>query len=258
MTMKEFLKNNWFGILVTVAVIVLIMLFSRSCNNNQYLKDELARYENNLKAANDSLKNYKDGKYQCAEMRALQLRVDELNDSLKLERGKEPVTIIKYVAGITDTVYVNGDIIHDTVNIGNLCDRGVIAFHKENTFGKSSRLVDATVPYTIDSSCNINVGESTIALNQNIWIDANIYKNKKGETFLNLKTDYPNTTFNSGTAIVVTDGATNEKKKHFGVCFGATVGYGITINNNGALTARPAPYIGLGATIGWQPNKLKF
>ena len=256
--MKDFLKNNWLTLVVITGAIVLAILFARSCNRNEYLKSELARYENNLKAANDSLKNYKDGIYQCAEMRALQLRVDELEDSLKLERGKEPITIIKYITSIADTVYISGDIIHDTVNIGNLCDRGSISLHKENTFGRSSRLLDVSVPYTIDSSCNMEVGESTIALNQNIWIDASTYKDKKGETYLRLKTDYPNVTFNSGTAIVVTDGAVTEKKKHFGVCFGATIGYGVAITNNGALSASPAPYIGLGATIGWQPDKLKF
>ncbi len=256
--MKEFLKNNWFTILVVLGAVVLAVMFSRSCSRNEYLESELARYENNLKAANDSLKNYKDGVYQCAEMRAMQLRIDELADSLKLERGKEPITIIRYVAGITDTVYVDGDIIHDTVNIyGGLCDRGVVSLHKDDKFVKSSRSLDVSIPYTIDSSCNMDIGESMISVSQNIWLDATLYVDKKGETFVRLKTDYPNTTFNDGTAISLSN-AKSDKNKHFGVCIGATVGYGVAITNNGALSASPAPYVGLGVTIGWQPNKLRF
>ena len=255
--MKDFLKDNWLTILILVAGIVLAILLGRSCSKQRELNDEISRYENNIKALNDTLKNYKDGTYQCAEMRALQLRVDELEDSLKLERGKEPITIVRYITVVADTVYADGEIIHDTTLIyGSVCDAGSLTLHSENTFGKSSRVLDATIPYKIDTLCNMETDEGKFTINQNIWLDATVYYDKNGESFLRLKTDYPGITFNSGTAIAIAD-RPSEKKRHFGVCIGPAVGYGAVISNNGKLVSG-APYIGIGASIGWCPDKLKF
>lgn len=255
----DFFTKNFKWILIAV-IAVLLATNARTCSKLRSEQDENLRLNNNLLALNDTLKNYKDGKYNLAEMRALQLRVDELEDSLKLERGKTPITIIKYVTSVNDTFQAPVTIIHDTIYLDdnmNISDAGIIKSEEHSVFEKSSRNVIVETPYYVN--CNDGLlyadGESTITIEQDIWLENVLYKDKKGYTYIRLKTDYPGVTFNSGTAILVSDPKTERKqRKQFGLGIGLHVGYGTTFNNG----VKMAPYIGIGLGLQWNPRFLQF
>lgn len=255
----EFIKYNfkWF---VLAAFFVLIAINANTCSRLKKEKDENSRLENNLLALNDTLKNYKDGIYNLAEMRALQFRIDKLADSLKLEKNKKPITIVKYITSVKDSFQVETKIIHDTLYIDNtipISDAGIILSTEHSLFNKSSRHIKIETPYYVncdDGKLYAN-GESSVLLEQDIWIENVLYSDKKGYTYLRLKTDYPGVNFNSGTAIVVSDPKEEMKKrKNFGVGIGLQTGYGVTYNNRFVMS----PYIGLGIGLQWNPKCLQF
>lgn len=243
--------------LITVILVLLCVLF-KQCGTISRYKSEKATLENNLLALNDTLRNYKDGKYNLAEMRALQLRVDELADSLKLERGKEPITIIKYVAVVSDSVSVPVTVVHDTVFIEkDWSDAGWIAASEESRFGNSSRSIGIRVPYKVDCETGLleSNGNAEIELEQDIWVESTLYRDKKGYTYIRLMTDYPSCTFNDGAAILVTDKSYEyNSRKQFGLGIGLQVGYGAALSN----PVRTAPYVGIGLSLNWNPRFLQF
>lgn len=255
----DFFSKNLKWILMAI-IAILIFTTARSCSKYKSEKEENLHLENNLLALNDTLKNYKDGVYNLAEMRALQLRIDELADSLKLERNKKPVTIIKYITAVNDTFQVPVTIIHDTLWFDddiNISDAGIIYSHEHTLFEKSSREIDIRTPYYVncDDGLLYADGESEVILNQNIWLENVLYKDKKGYTYIRLKTDYPGVTFNSGTAILVSDPKTDRKnQKQFGLGIGLQLGYGATYNNGFKMS----PYIGIGIGLQWNPRFLQF
>lgn len=253
-----FVKKNLKWIAVA-AVFALVAINMGMCSKIKSEKDENARLHNNILAMGDSLKNYKDGVYNAAEMRALQLRVGELADSLKLERGKKPITIVKYVASVRDSFIVSTVTVRDTEYIDNMkfADAGVILSSENSVFGKSSRRVSIETPYYVncDDGKLYADGESSVILEQNIWLDNTVYTDKAGYTYLRLKTDYPGMTFNSGTAIIVSDPkADRKKRKSFGLGIGIQAGYGV------AFAGKPvmSPYIGVGIGLQWNPKFLQF
>ena len=254
----SFLGKNIKFILVVVALI-LAMCLVRQCNNYQREKSERERLENNIAALNDTLKNYKKNGVNYAEMRALRLRINELADSLKLERGKTPVTIINYNTHINDTVYLASNPIHDTVFLNSIyIDRGVVVAEKNETFGKSSRHINVKTPYTIDKNTGVLLTDtSTVVINQNIWMESTLYKDKKNNTYIRLKTDYPSAVFNNGLGVLVENG--NEynykERKSFGVGLGIHAGYGVVFPNG---SVKLAPYIGIGVGLQWNPKFLQF
>lgn len=245
---------------LAVAVLVLVMCLVRSCNLNDWYKKENQRLENNALAYGDTLKNYKDrdGK-NAATMRALQLRADELADSLRLEKGKTPVTIINYVTSIDDTVYLVSDVIHDTAYInGLLVDRGVVVSDRTDWFGKSRRHVNVRTPYRVVEGSLLTVTDSTVVLlEQDIWLESALYKDKKGYTYIQLKTDYPSVLFNNGTGILVDNGKKYEysARKSFGLGIGFQVGYGMCFPDG---RVRMSPYVGIGVGLQWNPKFLQF
>lgn len=251
-------RNKIVSIIMVVVTVILALLLFRQCSKTKEYKEENRRLENNLLAVNDTLKNYKDGKYNLAEMRAMQLRIDELTDSLKMERGKKPVTIIKYVAGISDTVTLPAVVIHDTTYIDNTwSDKGMIAAKESSVFGNSSREVEMNVPYKVN--CNTGLlesdGDAEVTISQDIWVESVLYTDKQGYTYIRLKTDYPSCTFNKGAGILVSDKSYDYKKrKQFGVGIGLQVGYGATLSK----PVRMSPYIGLGVSLNWNPRFLQF
>lgn len=256
----EFISNNLKWILLTACVTMAFVTF-RQCKSTQEYKSEKTRLENNLLAANDTLKNYRDNGWNIATMRALQLRADELADSLKLERGKAPVTIIKYVTAVNDTFTVPTIVIHDTAYLNTeypWSDKGVIVSSEKSVFGKSWRETSITTPYYVDCESGLlNAdGESEVIVNQNIWVESDLYRDKKGYTYLRLKTDYPSCTFNSGTAILVSDDNYEYKsRKQFGLGLGIQVGYGAAFTNAGV---KMSPYVGVGLSLNWTPRFLQF
>lgn len=254
----SFLIKNIKFILV-VFVLILTMCLVRQCNNYQREKSEKERLENNIVALNDSLKNYKKNGVNYAEMRALRLRINELSDSLKLERGKTPITIINYNTNISDTVYLASNIIHDTLFINSTyIDKGVVISEKNETFGKSSRYVNVKTPYTIEKNTGMLLTDtSTVVINQNIWVESTLYKDKKNNTYIRLKTDYPSAIFNNGLGVLVENGKeyNYKERKNFGVGLGIHAGYGIVFPNG---NVKLAPYIGIGVGLQWNPKFLQF
>lgn len=236
-------------------IVVLIIVNIKSCTNIVKIRDDNKRLSNNILAVQDTLRNYRDGVYNVAEMRALQLRSDELADSLRMERGRTPITISQYSINITDTIYTPVETIRDTIYLSNTSDRGVLQVCDSNDFGNSNRVLRVDIPYTIDQNGKINTIHSSIYLDQNIWIENILYRDRKGYTYLKIRTDYPGVIFNSGSAIIVSNPKDDYKKrKSFGVNLGVQLGYGCTINKTPSLV----PYIGLGVGFGWNPRFLQF
>ncbi len=255
----KFINDNTKWILLFACVVLAFIMF-KQCKSIQEYESEKTRLENNLLAANDTLKNYRDNGWTIATMRALQLRADELADSLKLERGKAPITIIKYVTAVNDTFTAPTIVIHDTTYLNEFpwSDKGIIVSNEKSVFGKSWRETKITTPYYVDCESGLlNAdGESEVILNQNIWVESNLYRDKKGYTYLQLKTDYPACTFNSGTAILVSDDKYEYKnRKQFGLGLGLQIGYGGTLVDS---KVRMSPYIGLGLSLNWNPRFLQF
>ena len=255
----DFMTKNLKWILLFACVLLIITNF-RTCSRLSDEKKENQRLENNILALNDTLKNYKEGVYNVAEMRALQLRIDELEDSLKLERGKTPITIIKYVASVNDTMSIPIVVVHDTTYVDNginISDIGYIKSFEQSFFEKSSRKIDIETPYYVncDDGMLYANGESSVILEQDIWLDNVLYKDKQGYTYIKLRTDYPGITFNSGSAILVSDPKTERKnQKQFGLGIGIQGGYGVTYTNGFKM----APYVGIGIGLQWNPRFLQF
>lgn len=255
----DFLSKNLKWILVFICAILLFTT-TRTCSRLSAEKEENSILNNNLLALNDTLKNYKENGMNLAEMRALQLKVSELEDSLRLEKNKTPITIVKYITTVKDTFLVQTIVMHDTTYIDNtlnISDVGVIKSTEHSLFGKSSRRIDIETPYYVNCEDGklYADGESTVMLEQDIWLENVLYKDKKGYTYLRLKTDYPGVSFNSGTAIVVSDPKSERKsRKQFGIGIGIQAGYGMTHSNG----IKMSPYVGIGVGLQWNPRFLQF
>jgi len=256
---KEFIQKNLKWILMGICIILAIIMF-RQCDTISKYKQDNARLENNVLAMGDTLKNWKtkDG-INMATMRALQLRADELSDSLKLERGKEPVTILKYVAGLHDTVYAQVRVIHDTMYIEEIwSDVGWLTAKDSSVWKNSFRFLEASIPYAVNCETGKveETGNAEIDLEQSIWIDSDIYRDKKGHTWMELKSDYPSIRFSNGTAIeVVSQKQAYKNRKQFGLGLGLQVGYGVTFPGG---SVKMSPYVGLGVSLNWNPRFLQF
>lgn len=254
----SFLGENIKFILVVIALI-LTMCLVKQCNNYQLEKSERERLENNIAALNDTLKNYNKNGLNYAEMRALRLRVNELADSLKLEKGKTPVTIINYNTSINDTIYLESKPVHDTVFINSIyTDKGVVVSEKNETFGKSNRYINVKTPYTIDKNTGVLLTDtSTVVVRQNIWMESTLYKDKKNNTYIRLTTDYPSVVFNNGLGVLVENGKeySYKERKSFGVGLGVQVGYGFVFPNG---NVKISPYVGIGVGLQWNPKFLQF
>jgi len=239
--------------------LVLSILLFKQCDNASKYKKETFRLENNILAMNDTLKNYKDKNgLNAATMRALQLRMNELADSLKLEKGKEPITILQYVAGMHDTIWASVKVVHDTMYIEEIwSDSGILTISDTTVFGKSSRYLNVSIPYGVNCETGKlqTEGDAIIDLNQDVWIDSYIYKDKKGYTWMDLKSDYP-IYFHNGTAIAISNPKNEYKnRKQFGLGLGLQVGYGVSFPDK---SVKMSPYIGLGISLNWNPRFLQF
>lgn len=256
-SVKDFI-NKYGKWAVILAVAVLAAITIKQCDGINKHKSEKTRLENNLLAVNDTLKNYKEGKYNIAEMRAMQLRIDELADSLKLERGKSPITVIKYVASLSDSMSLPVTVLHDTVYIDKAwMDTGFLAASESAEFGNSSRSIYVRIPYKVNCETGMleSDGNADVGLSQNIWVESMLYRDKKGCTYIKLKTDYPACTFNNGAGILVADKSYDYKnRKQFGLGIGLQVGYGAALSRPVKLT----PYVGVGISLGWNPRFLQF
>ena len=77
-------------------IVVLCILLFRQCEETEIAKGEVTRIDNNWKASLDTIQNYIDENGNAAaQIRALDLSLEELENELKFEKGKPPITVIK-------------------------------------------------------------------------------------------------------------------------------------------------------------------
>jgi len=248
----SFLFNPKNGRLLTMIVlVVLALLLFRQCEQTRKAEWETTRISNNLKASQDTIRNYVDKNgNSAAEIRALTLTLDEAKEMVEFEKNRPPVTVIKYETKIVEKLVEIPVASIDTV-IGNFNSAAVIA--SEASWGKSSRKIKTTVPYSFTDG-KATFGDATIDLEQNIFLTASILRDKKTkEVFVNLSTDYPGTKFNSAQGIMIDQSSSGfrdlqrQSRKSLGL--GLQLGMGFT--GNGI-----SPYVGIG--LNYTPKFLQW
>ena len=232
-------------------IVVLCMLLLRQCQQTEAARTETVRIDNNWKASLDTIENYiNENGNAAAEIRALNLTLDEVKEELDFEKNKPPVTVIKTETVIQEKIVEVPVTVVDTV-IGNF--NSALSFTSKNEWGNSFREVGVTVPYTFSVDSTL-FGDATIDLKQNIWLTASLIRDKKTkELFVNLETDYPGTTFNSAKGIMIDQSSSAFKdlqlqnRKTFGL--GIHLGYGLG-------TGGASPYVGFG--VHYSPKFLQW
>ena len=246
-------KNTRMFLLGGIAVLFLLLM--RQCNETQNAKGDVVRIQNNLVAANDTIRNYvNENGESVGEIRGLTLTLEELKDSLEVERMKPPITIVKYQTVIKEKIVEVPVISTDTViTQGDREFNSVLSFNSDSVWKKSSRSLGVSVPYTFTDS--LTFGSASIDLSQNIWLNATLSQDQKTkEVFIQLTSDYPGTTFNGAQGIMIDTKSSEFKslqmqnRKQFGL--GLNLGMGVT--GDGAL----GPYIGIG--LSWNPKLLQW
>jgi hypothetical protein len=236
-------------------IVVLLFLLFRQCNETEYARGEVTRFQNNLIAANDTIQNYVNERGESiGEIKGLSLSLEELRDSLEYEQGRPPVTVVKYKTIIKEKIINIPVIVKDTIiNQDSTEFKSILSFTSENNWKRSSRIFNVSLPYTFLDS--ITFGNATIGLKQNIWLGATLSQDVRSkEVFIKLTSDYPGTTFNNAQGIMIDRKSSEFKslelqnRKNFGL--GMHIGMGIT--GDGAF----GPYIGLG--VSWNPKLLQW
>ena len=153
---------------------VLFFLLMRQCNETANAKGEVTRIQNNLAAANDTIRNYGDENgNSVGEIKGLSLTIDELKDSLEIERNKPPITIVKTKTKIVEKIVEIPVISKDTViTQGDKQFNSVVSFSSDSSWSKSSRSLSVSLPYTMLDS--LTFGSAKIDLVQDIWLDATL------------------------------------------------------------------------------------
>jgi len=236
-------------------IVVLFFLLLRQCNETENAKGEVTRIQNNLIAANDTIRNYVNEKGESVgEIKGLTLTLDELKDSLEIERMKPPITIVKYKTIIEEKIVEVPVISTDTlITQGDNEFNSVLSFTSDSMWERSSRKLGVSVPYTFKDG--LTFGNASIDLSQNIWLNATLSQDQKTkEVFIQLTSDYPGTTFNGAQGIMIDTKSSEFKslqmqnRKPFGL--GLNLGMGIS--GNGYI----GPYVGIG--ISWNPKLLQW
>lgn len=220
------------------------------CNRNDKLNSETIRLENNIKTLNDTLTVYVDENGRLnGERHAFQLTEDELCSRIDVLENKNR----EYLS------YINTNVeIHDTITVPTYIERtiqennneqGIISFHKSDTFGKSNRTFDVSIPYSYNDS--LIIGNAGVNMYQNIYLESMLERdNNTGETYVRFITDYQNTTFNDGMGVVVVNQKSYEremrKNKGIGISIGPQIGLSYDLMNK-----RVVPTIGIGVSIGF-------
>ena len=237
------------------AIVVLLMLFLRQCNETKNAKGEIIRFKNNLVAANDTIRNYiNENGESVGEIKGLVLSLEELKDSLDYEHGKPPVTVVRLRTIIKEKIIEIPVTTKDTIiKQSGIRFNSILSFKSENDWDKSTRLINVDLPYSFTDS--LIFGSATIKLKQHIWLDATLAQDvDTKEIFIKLTSDYPGTTFNNVKGILIDRKSPEFKKlqvqnrKNFGL--GINIGMGI--NGSGKIS----PFIGAG--ISWTPKLLQW
>lgn len=242
--------------LLVVVIGILIFLLMQQCEKTTIAKQDVVRLKNNAKALQDTVKNYKD-KWgnSVGEIRGLKLTLKELGDSLKYEKKRPPITIIEVRTEIIERIKEVPVYIKDTLIIQDtLKFESELCIAESDTFGKSSRSISVGVPFSVREG--LKFGKANIEIKQNIWLSASILQDKKSkEVFVQVKSDYPNATFNNLKGILIDQttkefkGLKNSHKKSFGLGLNLGIGYMPLTNSFG-------PYLGIG--ISYTPKFLQW
>lgn len=242
--------------IIWIAVIVIISLFLISqCKSNNEMEREVDVLTNNTYALTDSLRHYRDELGNIvAEKHALQLTQEQMENTIGELRKKnsEYIAHINTIVGLRDTIYVERvvykDVIVDTLN---KVETGTICLERNDIFNKSSRYISANIPYTVTYPSNLVINEASFTVNQDIYVEGTITRNNKTkETMFYLKSDYPGLTFNSGNAIVATNGRQYDREMRRRNGIGLAVGPSVGVFYD-SPTQSLKPAFGLSLTIGY-------
>jgi len=232
-------------------IVLLFILLLRQCNATDAARGEASRIENNWKASLDTIENYIDKNGNAAaEIRALSLTLEEVEDKLDFEKEKPPLTIIKTETVIKEVIVEVPVTVLDTV-VGNF--NSALTFSDTASWGKSFRKVGVFVPYEIDGTY-IDFGNAKIDLNQNIFLSAALTRdNNTKELFVNISTDYPGTTFNSAEGILIDQSSKAFKDLQYQnrKTLGLGLQLGVGLSGNGVT-----PYVGVG--LNYTPKFLQW
>lgn len=233
------------------SIVVLCILFLRQCQATAEAKSEATRIDNNWKASLDEIENYINEQGNAeAEILALNLTIDELEGDLAFEKSKPPITIIETETVVKEVLVEVPVVKVDTV-IGNFSS--AFSIKDSASWGNSFREISVFVPYEAHDK-QIDLGNASIELNQNIWLSASILRdNKTKEVFVNLETDYPGTKFNSAKGILIDQSSPGFRDLQFQnrKTLGLGIQLGVGFAGNGF-----APYVGVG--LNYTPKFLQW
>lgn len=244
-------------------VLVLIISFSlmSQCKSNNELEREVDILTNNTYALTDSLHHYHD-KFGnvVAEKHALQLTQKQMEQTIGelKQKNTEYISYINTNINIKDTVYIETIIRDVVVDTLSKTESGTLYLEKNDIFNKSKRYISATIPYTASYPSNLVISDATFSLIQDIYVEGAITRNNKTkETMFYLKSDYPGLVFNSGNAIVATNGKQYDlemrKKNGIGLAVGPSIG---VFYDRPTQSLKPA--FGLSLTIGYTYTPRRF
>ena len=237
-------------------VLVLIVSFSliSQCKSNNELEREVDILTNNTYALTDSLHQYQDELGNViAEKHALQLTQEEMERTIGelKQKNTEYVAYINTTISLKDTVYVETVIKEVVVDTTKKIEAGTIYFEKTDKFKNSQRFISVDIPYTASYPSNLAIKEARITMAQDLFVEGTIVRNNKTkETMFYLKSDYPGVIFNSGNAIVPTNGKQydREMRKRNGIGLAIGPSFGVYYDNP-SNSLKPA--FGLSLTIGY-------
>ena len=242
-------------ILWVVLVLIVSLSLISQCKSNNELEKEVDMLTNNTYALTDSLHHYQDELGNViAEKHALQLTQEQMEQTIG-ELKKKNTEYIAYIntnISLRDTVYIENVVYKDViVDTTKKIEEGIIHLEKTETFKNSQRYLAANIPYTATYPSNLDIKEATFILSQDLFVEATITRNNKTkETMFYLKSDYPGVIFNSGNAIVATNGKQYDremrKRNGIGLAIGPSLG---VYYDNPSNSLKPA--FGLSLTIGY-------
>ena len=241
-------------ILWVVLVLIIAFFLISQCKSNNELEREVDILTNNTYALTDSLHQYQDELGNViAEKHALQLTQEQMEQTIG-ELKKKNMEYVAYIdanINLNDTVYVETVIKEVVVDTTKKIEAGTIHLEKTDKFKKSQRFISADIPYTATYPSNLSIKEATITMVQDLYVEGTIVRNNKTkETMFYLKSDYPGVIFNSGNAIVATNGKQYDremrKRNGIGLAIGPSLG---VYYDNPSHSLKPA--FGLSLTIGY-------
>ena len=257
----DFIVNIKDILWVVIVLIVSFFLISQ-CKSNNELEKEVDVLTNNTYALADSLHHYQDELGNViAEKHALQLTQEQMEQTIG-ELKKKNMEYVSYIStnmNLRDTINIETIIYKDVVvDTSSKIETGLIRFEKNDVFNKSKRYISANIPYKTTYPSNLTIEDAKFVLVQDIYVEGTIARNNKTkETMFYLKTDYPGVVFNTGQAIVATNGKQYDlemrKRNGIGLAIGPSIG---VFYDSPTQSLKPA--FGLSLTIGYTYTPRRF